>query len=164
MPDDLDIAHLYQGHGHHVLRRARRLLASEEEARDVLQEVFLSLLQSPQQFERRSSVTTWLYSVTTHLCLNRIRNQRNRARLLAQGGVPDEAEPARAETATQAAALLALLPDDLAQAAVYYYIDESTHEEIALLMGCSRRHVGDLLARVKRHFAETERMQQESAT
>jgi DNA-directed RNA polymerase specialized sigma24 family protein len=54
------------------------------------------------------------------------------------------------EETVQAAKLLAELPDDLAQAAIHYYIDESTHEEIAMIMGCSRRHVGDLLARVKR--------------
>ncbi len=156
MPDELNIARLYQLHGHHVLRRARRLLASEEEARDVLQELFLSLVQAPQQFEQRSSVTTWLYSATTHLCLNRIRNRKNRERVLAAGMPEPAVASARAEEAVQASDLLAALPDELAQAAVYYYIDESTHEEIARLMGCSRRHVGDLLARLKHRWALAE--------
>ncbi len=153
MHETLDIAALYQQHAHHVLRRARRLLASEDEAQDVLQEVFLSLVQSPERFERRSSLTTWLYSVTTHLCLNRIRNHKTRRRVLESEPPPVHAENARAEQALQVADWLAVLPDELAQAAVYYYVDESTHDEIASVMGCSRRHVGDLLSRVKRHWA-----------
>ncbi|WP_437313851.1 RNA polymerase sigma factor [Sorangium sp. So ce385] len=154
---ELDVERLYRAHGHHVLRRARALLGSEEESRDVLQEVFLSLVQSPGQFEQRSSPATWLYSATTHRCLNRIRDRKNRARLLGSGMPSSDVGAPRAEQTVQAARLLAELPDELAQAAVYYYIDESTHEEIATIMGCSRRHVGDLLARVKRWAEALER-------
>jgi RNA polymerase sigma factor (sigma-70 family) len=153
VPSELNVELLYRAHGHHVLRRARKLLGSEEESRDVLQEVFLSLVESPGQFHQRSSPATWLYSATTHLCLNRIRNRKNRARLLESGMPSNDVAPPRAEDAVQAARLLAELPDDLAQAAIHHYIDESTHEEIATIMGCSRRHIGDLLARV-RQWAE----------
>ena len=149
MSSELNIELLYRAHGHHVLRRARKLLGSEEESRDVLQEVFLSLVQSPEQFEQRSSPATWLYSATTHLCLNRIRNRKNRARLLEAAMPANDTAAARAEDTVYAAKLLAELPDDLAQAAIHNYIDECTHEEIAIIMGCSRRHVGDLLTRVK---------------
>jgi RNA polymerase sigma-70 factor (ECF subfamily) len=40
------------------------------------------------------------------------------------------------------------LPEPLGHVAVYYYLDELTHEEIAELLGCSRRHVGNLLVRL----------------
>src|SRR5262249_21993583 len=152
----------YQAHGHHVLRRARRLLASDAEAHDVLQEIFLSLLQAPEQFDQRSSITTWLYSATTHLCLNRIRNRKNRERRLATEGPSLGVSNRAAEASVIAADLLASLPDEQAQAAVYYFIDESSHAEIALLMGCSRRHVGDLLARVRQRWSETGRRASEA--
>ncbi len=32
--------------------------------------------------------------------------------------------------------------------AVYYYLDEMTQDEIAALLGCSRRNVGRMLARL----------------
>ena len=44
---------------------------------------------------------------------------------------------------------LARLPEPLAQVAVYRYVDEMTHDEIARILGCSRRHVGDLLERLE---------------
>ena len=41
--------------------------------------------------------------------------------------------------------MLAQLPDDEARAAVYYHLDGMSHAEIAELMECSPRHVGNLL-------------------
>jgi RNA polymerase sigma-70 factor (ECF subfamily) len=48
------------------------------------------------------------------------------------------------------------VPEELAQAAVYYYADEMTHEEIAEVLRCSRRHVGDLLERLHQEVGRRE--------
>jgi DNA-directed RNA polymerase specialized sigma24 family protein len=40
------------------------------------------------------------------------------------------------------------MPEPLALVAVYYYVDELSHAEIARIMGCSSRHVGNLLERL----------------
>ncbi len=94
-------------------------------------------------------MTTWLYSATTHGCLNRLRNQRTRARLLEGNPVADtDGGAPHAESRAILRDVLARLPDELARAAVYYYADEMTHDEIATVLGCSRRHVGDLIARL----------------
>src|SRR5262245_9365437 len=94
------IAQVYAAHGHVVLRRARQILNDEAEAKDVLHEVFASLLARPEQFAGKSSVTTFLYSATTHLCLNRLRDGATRARLLAAQG-PVKAEEARGDRLLQ---------------------------------------------------------------
>jgi RNA polymerase sigma-70 factor (ECF subfamily) len=39
------------------------------------------------------------------------------------------------------------MPDELAQVVVYAYVDEMTHQEIADVLRCSRRQVGNLLQR-----------------
>lgn len=137
------LAAMYASHGHMVLRRALRILGDEQEAQDVLQEIFISLLQKPEAFEGRSQMTTFLYSATTHRCLNRLRDKKTRARLL-QKERREETTAARDGIVT-ARQLLAQLPDDLAQVVVYYYLDDMTHEEIAGQMGCARRTVGSLL-------------------
>ncbi len=140
------IAHIYAAQGHVVLRRARQILNDENEAQDVLHEVFASLLHRPEQFAGKSSVTTFLYSITTHLCLNRVRDRSTRTRLLAEQAPPKAAE-AQGDRMLQVRELLALLPDDLAQVIVHYFVDEMTHDEIADQLGCSRRQVGNLVER-----------------
>ena len=148
---------LYRKHGHAVLRRSRRLLGSEDEAREMLQDVFLSLVADPAQFGGQSTVTTWLYRVTTNACLNRLRNRRTRARL--SESLPPPARQTSADTVEGAAiarSVLATLPEDVAAAVIYHHVDEMTHEEIARVLGCSRRHVGDLLARMHASVAAEE--------
>lgn len=141
-----DVSALYATHGHVVLRRARQILNDEAEAQDVLQEVFMSFLNAPAQFAGSSSVTTFLYSASTNRCLNRLRDGKNRERLL-RGQATTEAIDARSEHLVQMRQLLARLPEELAEIVVYYHLDEMTHEEIADQLGCSRRQVGNLLER-----------------
>ncbi len=142
-----------------MLRRARRILGNEEDAREVLHDVFVSVIDRPDAFRGQSAITTWLYSATTHACLNRLRNQRTRARLLAENHVDSLSElstPGTAESIVVLRELLARVPLELAQVAVYFYADEMTHEEIARVLGCSRRHVGDLVERLHASIRKTE--------
>lgn len=148
---------LYREHGHVVLRRARRILGNEEDAREVLHDVFVSFIDRPDAFRGQSSITTWLYSATTHACLNRLRNQRTRARLLTEGYVaPERSTAGGAESTAVLRDLLARVPVELAQVAIYFYADEMTHEEIARVLGCSRRHVGDLVERLRASLRKIE--------
>jgi RNA polymerase sigma factor (sigma-70 family) len=153
-----DIEDAYRKHGHSVLRRARFLLGKDEDAVEALHEVFVELLERPEQFGHRSSILTWLYGATTHRCLNRLRDGRNRTRLLQQRFTSTERASAAAdmESGLELRRLLDSLPRDLAEVAVYHHMDELTQDEIAQVMGCSRRHVGHLLQRLRARLAETE--------
>ena len=147
----LDLESAYRRHGRIVLRRAGALLGDRDGAREVLQEIFVSLLSDPSQFRGESSIVTYLYRATTNLCLNRLRDRRSRSRLLDEKVAPivsGAAEP-RAERLQAVRDLLARLPDDVARAVVFVYVDEMTLDEVAAVLGCSRRHVSNLLARAR---------------
>jgi RNA polymerase sigma-70 factor (ECF subfamily) len=137
--DRVLLERLYRDHAPAVLRRARQ----------ILQEIFLSLAGN-QPFEQRGGTTAWFYTRTTHYCLNRLRDGKNRARLrLERAEWIAATAPARGETVAVARDVLARLPPELAEVAIYYYCDEMTHGEIATLLGCSRRHVGHLIERLQ---------------
>jgi len=143
------VADIYARHAASVHRRARALLGNETEANEVLQDIFVSLLERPAQFAGRSQVSTFLYSVTTHACLNRLRNQRNRARLLQEHGVLPAAQPAEPDQLARVRETLRQLPEPLAEVAVYYFVDELDQQEIADVLGCSRQRVGRLIDRLQ---------------
>jgi len=151
MRNESELALIYRRCAPAVFRRARQILGSEVDAREVMQEIFLSLLERPGQFEGRSSLTTYLYRVTTNACLSRLRDERNRERLRCErleegdGSGQDGPDIERQLMVRQA---VQSMPPEVAQAAIYYLVDGLTHAEIAELLDCSRRHVGDLLARV----------------
>lgn len=142
---------LYKRYAAQAYRRARSVLGNDAEAHEVVQDVFVSLLEKPEQFRGMSQLTTFMYSVVTHACLNRVRNQRNRLRLVRENlpTLGDESDHTLTpEVRTVLRSVLGRMPEELATAAVYYHLDGMTHEEIARVMTCSPRHVGDLLQRV----------------
>lgn len=155
MMAEIDVETLYRKYGHSVLRRARQILGREDEAEEVLQEMFTSFVARPHQFDGRSSPSTFLYAATTHACLSRLRDQRNRRRLLDEQVRPwsGDVDPRTAEAAVQVREVLSYLTDDEAHATVFRYLDGMSHAEIAKLLGCSRRHVGHLLVRIDRQAA-----------
>jgi len=146
-----DLAAWYKLYAPLVYRRGLQILRSEAEAREVLQDVFLSLVENPSQFRGASSPTTWLYSATTHRCLNLLRNRRTQTRLLEQHGEfqPIAGEPCPPDTFLVLASALSELPDEVAAAAVYFHLDGMSYEEIAELLACSRRKVAELLASLR---------------
>ena len=103
-------------------------------------------------FEGRSGITTWLYQITTHYCLNLIRDRGRRRQLLEQNVIPEVqagAEERRTPTSDLVLLqqLLAAADEQQAQAAVYVFLDGLSHEEAAELMAVSKRTVGNLIER-----------------
>ena len=142
---------LYQRFGPIVYRRARALLGDDEAAWDVVQEVFVRTLRGQDGFRNEASPTTWLYRITTNYCFNMIRDaNRRRTRLAEQAALgahrDDGAAPPPPELRLMLAEILELIPQQLCEIAVYYYVDRMTQEEIAAVVGVSRKTVGNRLA------------------
>lgn len=153
----LPLEQLYQSHGPAVLRRARSILNDEVEAQEVLQDVFTSLIEDPTQFRGQSSVMTFLYSMTTHAALSRVRKSSRRRELLAQNvGHRDEGAGPIGQARVELRELLASLPEELAEVAIAYHLDRMSQDEIAATMGCSRQWVSKLLARLAMHTRSQE--------
>lgn len=154
----MSIEELYRSHGHVVLRRARTLLGSEPDAQEALQEIFAALLGNPAALRSTQSVVGYLYQATTHHCLNQLRNRRNVVRLLERSGPADRLGGPAGEALTDLRRLLAQMPAEAAAAVVYHRVDGMTHDEVAGLLGCSRRQVGYLLERADLFLARTEQI------
>jgi len=127
------------------------MLGNDADAHEIVNDVFLSLHERPAQYEGKSSLSTFLYAMTTNACLNRIRSTKRRRRWLekASAEAPDLApRPVPPDRFTQLKHALGRMPEDLARIAVYYFMDELTQDEVSELLGCTRAHVRGLLARL----------------
>ena len=150
----VDFDALYRRYAPSAFRRARCILRSDADAHEVVQDLYLSLLEQPERYARAEDLTGFVYKAVTHACWNRLRNQRTRSRLLHEHerDAPQRLAPAHAPEPEQLTALwaeLSRMPETLAAVAIYYYLDGMTHDEIAVLLECSPRHVGNLVARLQ---------------
>jgi RNA polymerase sigma-70 factor (ECF subfamily) len=60
-----------------VLTIAARYVQSSEDAKDIYQEVFLRVFRALPRFQMRSQFSTWLFRITTNVCLSH-RTKRKR--------------------------------------------------------------------------------------
>jgi RNA polymerase sigma-70 factor (ECF subfamily) len=82
-------------HERQVYSLALRMLRQPQDAEDVVQETFLSVLENLQGFREESSFTTWLMRIATHAALKVIRKRRglNLVSLDAASETGEEGEP-----------------------------------------------------------------------
>lgn len=68
--------HLVTRHTPTMLAVARRILTAEEDARDAVQEAFLSVFKSIASFEGGSKLSTWLHRIVVNASLMKLRARR----------------------------------------------------------------------------------------
>jgi RNA polymerase sigma-70 factor (ECF subfamily) len=62
-----------------VFNIAYRMLSNADDASDVAQEVFLKVFKSIANFKEESSLSTWIYRITTNVCLDEMRRRKKTA-------------------------------------------------------------------------------------
>lgn len=74
--DDAAYERLVRAYGGRMLAVAQRLLGNAEEARDTVQEAFISAFRSIDRFEGGSRVSTWLHRIVVNAALMKLRGRR----------------------------------------------------------------------------------------
>lgn len=82
---------LVQRRQREVYNLAYRMTRNAEDARDVSQEAFLQVYRNLNRFDRRSSLSTWLYRIVVNLCLNHL-NRGSRSLHATLDQHPDPAD------------------------------------------------------------------------
>lgn len=59
-----------------VFSLALKMLADEDEAKDVVQETFIRVWQKIGDYDVRRPLATWLYTIASRLCIDRIKRGR----------------------------------------------------------------------------------------
>lgn len=82
---------LYARYERHLFGFILRHMRDRHEAEDVLHEAFMAVLRERDSGRSARSFRAWLYQVTRHLCLNRLRTRRRaeRAVELVSKDAPD---------------------------------------------------------------------------
>ncbi len=132
---------LYGRYGRACYGLARRILADEQFAQDVVQEVFLTVWRDASRYDAsRGGFSTWLLSMTHHKAVDAVRREENLRKRRTTAEMLEEREPdgpkvhdevwstLRRERVREA---MLTLPDVQKEALVLAYFGGYTQREIA---------------------------------
>jgi len=156
-PSRDELAEYYERFAPVVYRRALYLVHGDADARDMVHEVFRRLIDGSGEAIHSSEPLRYFYRATTNACLNHLRSQRLRTTSSepAPSGVPASVEPRSPDARLYLGDFLATLDDRMAQVAVMYFGDGMTHEEIAEVLGLSRKTIGRELDALRHRVEDT---------
>ena len=147
-----------------------RMLGNREEAEDAAQEAFLRAYAKLATYDQARSFKTWLMSIASNYCIDRLRRRRLRwlsldeplpphPALVSSAPDPEEAMAAN-ERGEMVQALLDELPPDYRAAIVLHYWYDMPYKEIAEVLGATPSAVKSRLFRARKSLAEKLRREQ----
>ena len=155
-----DLGTLVRDYSGLLYRAALSVLRNAAEAEDVVQDVFLRVLQRQGELGRITQVRAWLVRIAWNLAIDRIRRVRPdqmdemfAAELVSRELAADEA----VEEAERIASVLAgieRLPKRERQALLFSAMEELSNTEIAVVMGKSESSVRSLIFRARARLRE----------
>jgi RNA polymerase sigma-70 factor (ECF subfamily) len=83
---------LVRSHGGAMLAAARRLLRSEEDARDAVQDALLSAFRSIDDFQGTAKLSTWLKRIVVNAALMKLRTRQRKSEQPIEDLLPTFAE------------------------------------------------------------------------
>lgn len=139
------LGELYRRHGRRVYNLCQRMVRNMAEAEDLTQEVFIKLFHEAGSFRGESAFTTWLHRLTVNVVLMYLRKHKRRfERPTTDDEVPERVVPGTEKPGgmpifdrLELDRALAGLPPGYRAVFVLFDMEGYTHDEIALLLGCT---------------------------
>ncbi len=146
---------LVQRHQKKVLYLAYDLVGDYEQARDIVQDVFIRAFEHLDGFEERAKFSSWIYRITVNLAMDHHRRRGRRQQQSLETAMREiDTDTSRySETdSTDSSVLLserhemleaaiATLSEQQQTAVVLRYFHQKSGKEIAEIMGCSEATV-----------------------
>lgn len=158
-PDPREVLReLYERYGPAVRSRCRYVLKDPAEAEDAMHEVFARAFANLAGYRAQASPLTWLVQIATNHCLNLLRANKAawREEVQRMAKVAPEGASGPVEGRDLVRAVLGQFDQETQAAAIHYYVDEMTLEEVAAAIGRSvptvRKRLADFATAARAHL------------
>lgn len=128
---------LVRRHQHGVYRLALRYMRDPVMAEDMAQEAFIKGYRLLKGFRGDCRFSTWMYRVTSSVCLTELSRRRRRDEVPLEGRPEQGYEDDRAEVRDRDELIrecVTRLPEHYATIVTMYYLNQESYEEIAAAM------------------------------
>jgi len=162
-----DLSALYTQNRSSLIAQARRILRSDADAAEVVQDAFLKFILAVPELDTADRAMAYLRTTVNNLCLNVIRATGSRPNLVAidsdatqerlseiaaENHIPMDETLAAAEDASLIREALSRLSETQRTALVMWEIEGRTTKEIADAIGTSEKNVRHVVQRARASF------------
>ena len=162
-----ELSELYAQNRSSLIGQARRILRSEADAAEIVQEAFLKFILAAPELDSAERALAYLRTTVNNLCLNQIRATGSRPNLVAidsettqerlseisaEAHIPFDANLAAAEDAAIIRGALSRLSADQRTALVMWEMEGRSTEEIAKTLGTTPANVRHVVTRARASF------------
>lgn len=131
---------------------------TDEDRKDLFQEILLSAWKSNGNFRRDSKFSTWLYQIGLNTGISFLRREKRRPRsepfdLVTMGQVADLTDDTTAEQFTALYKAISSLPN-VDKAIVLLYMDDYDYATIGQLVGITPAYVAVKMGRIKEQLRQ----------
>ena len=158
--DEPDLTVLVRDYSGLLYRVALSLLRNPSEAEDVVQDVFVRVLQRKHQLHAVADMRPWLVRIAWNLAIDRARKIRPQqmddtfAANMVSAEIPADQAIAEAGRIRRVLAAMEKLPRQERQALLLSAMDELSTAEVGAVLGKSESSVRSLLFRARAHLRE----------
>lgn len=133
------LAEIFEEYARRMLGVAQRITGSEEDARDVVQDVFVGLPEALRGFDGTGALPAWLRRITVRAALLRLRSERRRAKWHHHAGreAAREHRPSAVEARVTLERVLRRMPEELRVVYVLKEVEGYSHADISSMLGIS---------------------------
>lgn len=125
---------------------------SQEDQKDLYQEIVYQLWKSFESFKGKSKFSTWIYRVAINTSIAHINKGKKRVHQVSMDfrllTIPDEQDTLLAERLSTLYAHIKLL-NAIEKGLILLFLEGRSYEEIAAITGFSKTNVGTRLGRIK---------------
>ena len=142
-----------------VVKIAKAYANTTHDKEDLMNDIVVELWRSFDTFKGQSGISTWMYHVALNTAMN-YQRKKKRDSIFTFWSDPKQFEGLHWLTEqddTPETELLYQCIDQLDafnKAIIMLYLDEKSHEEIALITGISKTNVGTRIGRIKKQIKE----------
>ncbi len=162
-----DLSALYTQNRSSLIAQARRILRSDSDAAEVVQDAFLKFILAAPELDTADRAMAYLRTTVNNLCLNVIRatgsrpnlvaldsdtSQKRLAEIAAENHIPMDATLAAAEDASIIREALSRLSETQRTALLMWEVEGRTTKEIAKAIGTSEKNVRHVIQRARASF------------
>lgn len=142
-----------------VYRLCCSMLRNETQAEDVAQESWVRIWKALSRFDRRASLSTWIYAITRNRCLTAVARRRDQVSMSTEDTTAEIAAPEVGQTDTEDMSLLLrelieLLPERYRHTLTLFYYEDRSVAEVADMLKMPVGTVKTLLYRARGALGE----------